>query len=252
MSAGTKPSATESIERLLRDAGVGEGMRVLDIGCGPGVVTRLLARLVGEQGSVVGLDREARLLARAADKAASEGLHNVTFLEHDLADPLPASAPFDAIVARRVLMYLPDPVAAVSAAVQSLRPGGIVVFQEIDGTVTPARTTPHPLHDQVNDWIWSTIAAEGANVRMGFELPGLLAACGLNLEHIRAEAEIEGYPGFMVQIVRAILPRILEHTDATEASVDIDTLDRRLEAERLHARSVYLRNLSFGTWARKP
>jgi len=46
-------------ERLLADAGLASGMRVLDIGCGTGVMSVMAARLVGQAGQVVGIDRNA-------------------------------------------------------------------------------------------------------------------------------------------------------------------------------------------------
>ena len=57
--------------RLLRDAGIGAGMRVLDAGCGTGDVTALAAELVGAGGAVVGVDRSGEVLATA--RARAEG-----------------------------------------------------------------------------------------------------------------------------------------------------------------------------------
>jgi SAM-dependent methyltransferase len=57
-------------ERLLRSAGIERGMRVLDLGCGAGDVSMLAATLVGVSGSVVGIDRNAQVLANC-EKAGS-------------------------------------------------------------------------------------------------------------------------------------------------------------------------------------
>ncbi|MFT4975749.1 MAG: SAM-dependent methyltransferase [Myxococcota bacterium] len=222
--------------RLMVDAGIGPGMRVIDLGCGPGVVTRLIAELVGETGHVVGVDRHAGAIARAIALTEQAVLSNVSFVEQDLSDPLPGTAPHDAAVARRVLMYLPDPALLLRGVVDVLRPGGVAVFQEADASMTPACTAPHPLHDRVNDWIWTTVS--GANTAMGLELAPLVERCGLIVQHVRAEADIEGHTDSMATIVRAILPRILHHTDATEAEIDVDTLQRRLAEERRQAPSM--------------
>lgn len=61
-------------ERLLRLAAIKPGMRVLDVGCGAGDVTMLLARIVGPSGSVTGVDRSAQPLALAEHRAAAAGL----------------------------------------------------------------------------------------------------------------------------------------------------------------------------------
>jgi SAM-dependent methyltransferase len=61
--------------RLLRGAGLRRGMRVADVGCGVGLVTALLAQLVGPEGHVVGLDRSGAQLAQARERVASVGRH---------------------------------------------------------------------------------------------------------------------------------------------------------------------------------
>jgi ubiquinone/menaquinone biosynthesis C-methylase UbiE len=241
-------------ERLFVDAGIGAGMRVLDLGCGNGDVSFLLARMVGAGGEVVGIDRHGPSLDAAREKAAGQGLTNLRFWQGDLG-PLPAEwGRFDAAVGRRVLMYVPNPVDVVRQLAQSLRPGGIVVFQEHDSTLVPGRVTPLPLHDQVQGSIWQTVEREGTNLHMGFDLANVLEDAGLHVEHVRAEAVVQtpttAYRG--AAIVRAMLPRIVEHGVASAAEIDLDSLEQRLTDERLKARSTYLSDMVFGAWARKP
>src|SRR5512139_3415689 len=76
----------ELTETLLRSAGIGEGMRVLDVGCGAGCVSLLVAGLVGPAGAVVGVDRSPEAIALARRRADGAGLRNVEFLQDDLAD----------------------------------------------------------------------------------------------------------------------------------------------------------------------
>jgi 2-polyprenyl-3-methyl-5-hydroxy-6-metoxy-1,4-benzoquinol methylase len=66
--------------RLLEDAGLRAGMQVLDVGCGPGDVSLLAAELVGEQGSVIGVDTNASVLQIAQARAQAAGLRPVSFL----------------------------------------------------------------------------------------------------------------------------------------------------------------------------
>lgn len=175
-------------ERLLADAGIAVGMRVLDVGCGRGDVSLMIARLVGEQGRVLGIDRDARPLAAAQERAGELDLSNVAFAEGDLCALSPEHGSFDAVVGRRVLMYQPDPAHAVRQFARALRPGGLVVFQEHDATMTPGRLTPLPLHERVHEWVWRTVEREGADIHMGFHLPSVLAQVGLAVEQVRAEA----------------------------------------------------------------
>src|SRR4051812_37593575 len=64
-------------ERLFRDAGLGGGQRVLDVGSGVGDVALLAASLVGETGDVVGVDRDAAALAKARSRTSAARTTNV-------------------------------------------------------------------------------------------------------------------------------------------------------------------------------
>ncbi|ACY16910.1 methyltransferase domain-containing protein [Haliangium ochraceum] len=252
--SGARDRMSEMMARLLRDAGIGAGMRVLDVGCGHGRVSRMIAALVGEGGAVIGLDRDAGAVDTARAAMRASGIANAEFVCGDLC-ALPAGlGDFDAIVGRRVLMYQRDRVAALRSLVSVLRPGGLAVFQEVDGTMVPASSAPCPLHEQVHRWIWQTVESEGATTSMGLELPGALAEVGLMVEDLRAEAVVQTAERRhnTAEIVRAILPRIVASGAATAAEVDADTLDERL-AEELHGqRASFIGDMVFGVWARKP
>src|ERR1051326_7575944 len=65
--------------RMLQEAGVSEGMRVLDIGSGAGDVALLCAALVGSSGRVIGVDKAETAVSQARARAQAEGFKNVTF-----------------------------------------------------------------------------------------------------------------------------------------------------------------------------
>lgn len=69
---------------LLRRAGIREGMRILDVGCGVGDVSLLAGRLVGSAGSVLGIDRSADAVKTAKRRAIAAGLHQITFAACEL------------------------------------------------------------------------------------------------------------------------------------------------------------------------
>lgn len=240
--------------RLLVDAGVGAGMRVLDIGCGTGDVTLLAGALVGEQGQVVGMDRDAGPIASARDRARERRMLNATFVQGDLETVPPGLGMFDAVVGRRVLMYQPDAVRAIRQLACSVRPGGLIAFQEHDSTMVPASLAPMLLHRRVQEWMWRTVEREGADIHMGFGLHAALSQAGLAVEQVRAEAIVQTPDARYAVgvIIRAMLPRIVRHGVATEDEVDIDTLDRRLDEERTSTGITYVGDMKFGAWARKP
>jgi ubiquinone/menaquinone biosynthesis C-methylase UbiE len=241
-------------ERLLTDAGVGAGMRVLDVGCGRGELSRLIARRVGEGGQVLGVDRDPEALALARERAPEPGSGPITYVEAELGG-LPAGlGSFDAVVGRRVLMYVADAVAVMRGLAALLRPGGLVAFQEHDATMVPASRVRLPLHEQAHGWMWRTVEREGGNLGMGFELTSVFERAGLVVEAVRAEAIVQTprsrRPTAM--IVQAMLHRIVRHGVADPAEIDVDTLDARLAAELAAANTVYIGDMVFCAWARKP
>lgn len=247
-------AAQDSTRRLLVDAGIGAGMRVLDVGCGTGDVALLAGDLVGARGEVVGVDRDAAPLAAARERARERRPANVGFVQGDF-DALPLGpGAFDAAVGRRVLMYQPDATRAVRHLARNVRPGGLIVFQEHDSTMVPAGLVPMPLHRRAQEWIWRTVEREGADVHMGFGLHAALTRAGLSVEHVRAEAIVQtpDAPYGIGAIVRALLPRIVRQRVATEDEIDADTLDRRLDEERVSTNATYVADMVFGAWARKP
>ena len=109
--------------RFFAEAGVVRGMRVLDVGCGGGDVSVLVADMVGADGSVVGFDRFAAAVDAAAVKVEALGLRNVSFVSGAL-DRLGDLGPFDAVVGRYVLQFVEDPVAFLGSLARLAKAGG--------------------------------------------------------------------------------------------------------------------------------
>ncbi|WMW08328.1 class I SAM-dependent methyltransferase [Pseudomonas entomophila] len=246
-------STTDFTTRLLLDAEIGPGMRVLDVGCGKGDVTWLLARLVGRDGAVVGVDQQARALACAGQREAPAGAAAPMFIPCDLYALPDSLGLFDAIVGRRVLMYQADGVKALRALARHLLPGGVMVFQEHDATLAPACLEPFPLHRKAQQWLQRMIALEGADLHIGFNLQRLFSEAGLAVEDLRAELLVQapGQPYALGDIVRACLPRIVALGVATARQVGIETLQARLDAERQATAAIYIGDVAFGVIGRK-
>ena len=145
-------------------------MRVLDVGSGVGDIAILVARLVGPDGSVVGVDVDGSTLQTARDRAGLLGLQNVTFIQGDVRSA-EIGADFDAAVGRLVLLYLADPAEALHAIKEHVRPGGVLAFQELDLDQVPSRSFPEgTLWDETGRLVIETFAGAGTHVRMGRQL----------------------------------------------------------------------------------
>lgn len=111
------------------------GMSLLDVGCGPGSITRgLAARLA--PGAVIGVDLSEDTLASARREAEERGLTNLTYQVASVYElPFP-DATFDAVYAHQVLQHLREPAAALGEMLRVLRPGGHLAVRDVDwGTV---------------------------------------------------------------------------------------------------------------------
>jgi SAM-dependent methyltransferase len=122
------------------------GMRVLDVGCGPGSITAGLADVVAPA-PVIGIDIQPALIARA--QAAAHGRANLRFEVADLHRLPFVDASFDAVFANGVLMHLSEPMRALAEMQRVLRPGGIVGVRDPDF----ATALHAPLTEVLERWL---------------------------------------------------------------------------------------------------
>ncbi|MGI9590535.1 MAG: class I SAM-dependent methyltransferase [Myxococcota bacterium] len=114
------PEITQRMVEALGDRAAG---RILDLACGPGVLTRVLA---GEARRVVGLDLTARVL----EVARRESEPSCTALVRGAAERTPfADGTFDGVTLRLALHHVPDPAAVLCEVRRLLRPGGRAVVR---------------------------------------------------------------------------------------------------------------------------
>src|ERR1700741_5026046 len=149
-------------ERFFREAGIGPGQRVLDVGSGVGDVAMLVARLVGPSGEVVAIERDPKSIAKARARVTEAGFHNVSFSESE-GGKIPHGKPFDGAVGRFILMYLPNPVAALRSISQLVRPGGVLAFQEPYWLPVLAHLAQLPLWSATASLIDEAMRAASAN-----------------------------------------------------------------------------------------
>jgi SAM-dependent methyltransferase len=243
----------ELTEEVFQRAGIGAGMHVLDVGCGPGDVSFLAARLVGPSGNVLGIDRSEDAVKRASQRAAEQGLGWCRFAVADV-EAFETDQRFDAVVGRLVLMYLKDPARTLRSLIRHLRPTGIVAFHEI--ILTSMRCVPPiPLMRRVEQWVLTAFERAGAELDMGLKLHATFRAAGLSpVEPYAAARPVAGpdSAGYEViaAVTRSLLPAIEKFGIATKAEVDIDTLADRLRDATVAADACWLSPVMVGAWAR--
>jgi 2-polyprenyl-3-methyl-5-hydroxy-6-metoxy-1,4-benzoquinol methylase len=116
---------------LLHVAGLREGMRCLDLGCGAGAVTHEIADLIGETGSVVGVDVDDEIIAIARDAAREQGLSNVEFRTANVNEWDEPSS-YDFVYSRFLLQHLSRPVDLLRRMWRAVRPGGALAVEDAD------------------------------------------------------------------------------------------------------------------------
>jgi SAM-dependent methyltransferase len=154
------------------------GMSLLDVGCGPGTITADLARRLAP-GRVVGVDREASVVAEAAERYGAQTAENLQFGTGD-AYALPvAEGSFDVVHAHQVLQHLSDPVAALVQMRQALRPDGMLAVRDADyGGFVWAPSDP--MLDRWRELYVEVCRRNGADAHAGRRLLGWVQAAGFH------------------------------------------------------------------------
>jgi ubiquinone/menaquinone biosynthesis C-methylase UbiE len=166
-------------EQVLDAADLAHGMSCLDVGCGPGAVMALMARRVGPNGMVTGIDIDGALGAVALAELRAEGGATFDFIPGDVLglDSVPG-APFDLTFCRLLLMHLRDPGAVLERMHGWTKPGGVVMAQEFDFGAIAIEPLCPPMAE-FNRLFEGVFRGHGRNMRAGRQLPAQFEAAGL-------------------------------------------------------------------------
>jgi ubiquinone/menaquinone biosynthesis C-methylase UbiE len=172
--------------------GIAAGERVLEVGCGSGVVLRDVARRVTPGGRAVGLDPSPALLAVARELAAAAGLAGLVELHEGDARSLPfGDGAFDAVLAVTALVHIPDAERVIAEMVRVVRPGGRVgVFDRDNDTYFVS----HPDRALTRRIVAAASEQSTVNPWIARQAPRLLQAHGLRDVRVRAFASVEQDP----------------------------------------------------------
>jgi ubiquinone/menaquinone biosynthesis C-methylase UbiE len=239
---------------LLERGGVRPGMRVLDLGSGPGDVAFQVAQMVGPDGFVIGVERDPAQLATAQQRLAETGVRNVVFRNGD-ARTFTDDEPFDAIVCRLLLMHLPDAVDVLAHHIRNLRPGGM--FVAVDYDMGGSRALPEvALYSRIQEWLRSAFAHSHVDPFVGQRFPVMFAQAGfvdVNALGLQVYWPPNSRPAvaYLVGVVRAMKDAIVNSGVATEEEIGLDTLEQRLADEIQAANAVWTTPTVVGGWGRR-
>jgi 2-polyprenyl-3-methyl-5-hydroxy-6-metoxy-1,4-benzoquinol methylase len=239
-------------ERFFREAGIGPGQRVLDVGSGVGDVAMLVGKLVGASGEVVGTERDERSLAVAQARAKEAHQNNVTFIRSNLPE-ISINKSFDAIVGRFILQFVPDPVAVLRSLVRLLNPGGIVAFQEPSFAAFVHVCPNLPLWSAGARLILETGRRAGVNPEMGFALHRVFQESGVPAPKMQLDMPLGSDPDFtrwVSDVIGTLLPKMQQFNVSAEPLGDLTTLRDRLHQEILSANAVVPILPLVGAWSR--
>jgi len=168
-------------QRVLVNAGIRPGMRVADIGCGVGMVTNMLSKLVGPKGEVVGVDASKEQVEQAR-KLLRVDAANISFVVASaLSTGLPADS-FDLVYCRFLLIHLSDPQQALAEMRRILKPNGILVCE--DGDLTSAGSQPASKLNIFADLFGRLGPVKGVDYTLGKHLFQMFIHAGFNKPEI--------------------------------------------------------------------
>jgi SAM-dependent methyltransferase len=236
--------------RVLLEAGLQAGMGVADLGCGVGMVTALLADLVGPNGHVVGIDASAEQLAQAREQLRACG-SNTSFVEASATGTGLPPASFDLVYCRFLLIHLPEPERALHEMRSLLKPGGILVCE--DGDLTASGSEPPSALGAFTYLFWRLGRKRGVDYTLGRRLFHMVQAAGFQTPEITFNQPVRA---------RGEEKRLLELSVAEAAPAFIaaglitadELADILVEMRRLAADETVLAIMPrmAQVWARKP
>lgn len=238
--------------RLLQSAGVRRGMRVVDMGCGAGVVTCALARLVGAEGHVVGVDISPEQTAVAERRAREHGIHNVTFVTASAYNTGLDRGAFDAAFARFLLMHVARPAEVLREMTELLRTGGLLIVEDGDFTA-PYCIPGSPAFTRCFDLYREAVRRQGADPEIGPMLPALVLQQGypcVNISIVQPvfkEGAVKRLPGWTLE---EAAPLLMEQGIATEK--EIEAVTREMERLAADPTTVFGMAQMTQVWAVKP
>ncbi len=204
---------------LLLKAGLTQGMRVLEVGCGTGNMTRWIAKQVGDNGHVTAVDISPEQID-IAKKNCSES-NNITFIASSLFD-LNTTKKYDLIYSRFLVMHLQNPFDGLQYLTQLLKPNGILVSEEATNSVT-ACYPESPVFRKYRELVMALFTKKNIDFDIGEKLYYYFQELKLKTIHVNFIQPIykQHQKKIMVILMNELKNRYIEFGIATETEIQI-------------------------------
>ncbi|PKB17052.1 methyltransferase domain-containing protein [Flavobacterium sp. 5] len=161
------------------------GMKVLDIGCATGFISKDIAKLVGENGKVTAIDNTESLIL--SGKESHQNVPNLELIHTDLFDFNPEEK-FDLVISARVLQWLSNPKEALVKMKSLLKPNGQISILDYDHTNLNWNPLPPESMQEFYKTFLKWRQEAGMNNKIAEDLPSLLEEIGFHsIEKINSD-----------------------------------------------------------------
>ena len=238
---------------LLDQIALPRGAACLDLGCGAGGITDLLSAKVGDEGAVLGVDVNEFSLAAAEAWARQLQLTNVTYRLGDIFDHDLTRESFDLVHLRYVITTIGQSERVIRAALDLVKPGGVLIVQEADGAGIQAYPES-PAFTRLQEVLLSLFEKIGADPTAGRSLYAGMRHAGLTDLNVRvctatARAE-DPLADYLPQTVHSV-----QETIEKLRLIEADELERLIGECRQHLanpETISTTSKVFQVWGRKP
>ena len=213
---GTDEKFVAMREAYLDQMELSPDSKILDLGCGTGVVARSLASRESFSGNIVGVDFSPELIAAAQQLAEKEGVSGrIQFRVGDAAALQDDDESFDAVILHTLVSHVPDPVAVVSEAGRVARAGSPIAIFDGDYASLTCATGNHRADAEMVDAILDAVVANPYVMR---DMPSILKSQGLEIEGLTPDILAEaGTSTFFSSVAESYVPMVIRSKTAPEA-----------------------------------